>query len=84
MPDSRHTDEVIISELKALKELVALRFSNLEEKMGKMEVRGEDFHKRINIVELWQANSMGKIAIIFTIIGFGVSVFLAWINNHIK
>lgn len=82
-PEHRHNDEVILAELKALKELHSLRISQNEITIAELKKMGDEFHKRINIIELWQANSLGKLTIISVAIGVGISVLVGWISGKL-
>lgn len=83
MDEHRHTDALIIAELKSLKDLVELKMSHLSQGVDDLRLQNQDYGKRINVIELWQANSMGKFAIISIAIGMGITILVAWINGHI-
>lgn len=97
MTDSRHNDDIIITELRALKELLTLEITYLKKNLEDLEHRttlnvetakeqvakfNERFNERITVIEIWQSNSMGKMAIIFTIIGILITGFVSWASKH--
>lgn len=91
MEEKRHNDNAILAELRGLKDLQNEKFLRIEgileeqkEQHKAFKEQSEKMNERITIVELWKENSMGKIAIIFTIVGIGVSILIAWISNHFK
>jgi len=81
--EHRQTDALIIAELRSLRELVELKMSHLSQGVDDLRTQNVDYGKRINVIELWQANSMGKFAIISVAIGMGITILVAWINSHI-
>lgn len=82
MTEPRHNDDIIIGKLENLERIVSVEIAYLKKNVEALEKQNENLGGRINIVELWQANSMGKIAVLFTIIGIGVSLVVAWVSKH--
>lgn len=97
MSENRHNDDVIISELRGLKELLSLEITYLKNNIEELEKRTNlsvdtarkqveqyniRLNERITVIEIWQSNSMGKMAIIFTIIGMAVVALFGWISKH--
>lgn len=82
--ERRHNDDVIITELRALKEILMLKVSNTENEIKILKEQIEKSNEKIRIIELWQSNSIGKLTIISIIVGIGVTTFTAWITGHLK
>ena len=80
----RHNDDVIIAEIRSLKDILNLEIIYLKEQIVELKSQKESLGKRITTIELWQSNSMGKMAMVFTVIGFGVSFLLSWVSKHIQ
>lgn len=93
----RDNDVVIITELRALKDLLSLEIEYLKKSISELETRTEDnvrsakesiaaynksLNERVTILELWQSNAMGKVAVIFTIIGITATAFVSWVFKH--
>lgn len=84
MDERRHNDDVIIAEIRSLKDILNLEIAYLKAQVAELKEQKESLGKRMTVLELWQSNSMGKMAMIFTIIGFGVSFLLSWAIKHIQ
>ena len=82
MEDPRHNDELILEKIKGLELLLATKFQTIEKHIEKSDKNFEDYHRRINVVELWQANSTGKLAIVSIAVGAGIMILVAWVNKH--
>lgn len=82
MEDHRHNDEVILAELRNLKEIVALDVAYLKEQDTELKRQTEKMGERIKVIEVWQNQTLGKMAIIFTIVGIGVTILVSWITRH--
>lgn len=82
MMEQRHNDDVIISELRNLKEIVSLEVAYLKGMVTELKKQTETQSSQITLLQIWQSNSMGRMAVIFTIVGFGVSLLIGWISKH--
>lgn len=80
--ERRHNDDAIIVELRAMKEFLMLKISNSEEELKLLREQLSINGERIRVMEIWQSNSMGKMAIIFTIIGMLVTALFGWVARH--
>jgi len=56
------------------------RFLSIDKKLEKTDAKIENNEKKINIVENWQHNTMGKVAVISSAIG----LFVMFISGVIK
>ena len=83
-PEHRHNDDAILTEIRSLKDILNLEIAYLKAQVAELKEQKESLGKRMTVLELWQSNSMGKMAMIFTIIGFGVSFLLSWTIKHIQ
>ena len=84
MIDPRHNDEIILEKISGLERFLSIKFEEVEKHIEKSEKVSEEFNKRINLVELWKENSIGKLSVIMIGIGVAISVLTAWINGHLK
>ena len=88
MNEQRHNDNAILVEIRGLKELFINEIRHVNEELGeaKKEAKeqNEKFNSRINIIELWQANSVGKIAIISIAVGLFITIAVGWVTSHFK
>lgn len=82
MDERRHNDDVILTELKNLKELVALDIEYLKEQLAETKIQTEKMGERIRAIEVWQNQTLGKMAVIFTIVGIGVTILISWVTRH--
>lgn len=82
MQERRSTDDMIITELRTMKEFLMLKISNSEEELKLLREQLDKNGERIRVIELWQSNSMGKIAVLFTIIGIGVTGLITLAIKH--
>ena len=88
MEEQRHNDNAILVEIKGLKEIFILELKHLNDELAeaKREAKeqNEKFNSRINIIELWQSNSVGKIAIISIAVGLFITIAVGWVTSHLK
>ena len=88
-------EDLIISEIKSMKELFDVKMNNLEDSFATKisnvddnlkkvaeEVKGVSL--RVTVIELWRANSVGRITVITTLIGIFISVSVAWVSHFFK
>ena len=82
--EHRKTDEVILTKLEGMEELWNEKFDRISGYMNDQKFINKSLTERLNVVELAQANQMGKIAIISVIVGSGITLALNWVMRNIK
>lgn len=77
MNDHRTNDDVILAELKALKELLTFQIEQMRAEIA-------EHQKEIDLLKLWKANSVGKLTIISAAVGVGVTLLVGWVSRHLQ
>lgn len=79
MKDDRHNDNIIIEKLEGLEKFLSLEVAYLKKSVSELEKRNEAYSARISVIEMWQSNSMGRVATIFSIVGLIAGAFITWL-----
>lgn len=80
--EHRTTDALILEKLSGLERLTNEKFKNIENLLETSTKEHTDFDRRINLIELWQANTVGKITIVSIIIGIIMTSLATWLTKH--
>lgn len=86
---SHHNDQVIITELRGLRDLQNEKFARIESILDEQKEQHQEFKRqiekqsnRITLIELWQSNTVGKLSIISIALGFGISAIWGWVTKQ--
>ncbi len=82
--EHRKTDEIILTKLDGIEKLWGEKFDRISEYMDDQKKVNESVTGRLSVVELAQANQMGKIAVISVAIGAAVTFALNWTMQHLR
>ncbi len=58
---------------------VSNSIETLIKRFDEFKIEQKELSKRINIIELWQSENIGKLTVISIAIGIGISILTAWI-----
>lgn len=82
MENQRHNDDIIIAKLDSLEAILTLKVSITEKEVALLRDQIAKNNERIRVIEIWQSNSMGRMAVIFTIIGLLLTAGITWLFKH--
>jgi len=76
--------ELFDVKMNNLEENLSTKIKNVDDNLNKVSEEVKGVSLRVTVIELWRANSLGRITVITTLIGIFISLLVAWLTNFFK